>query len=351
MRIGLVSTIPKAHPVALCISSDPIYYPLNAFSKKQTSITMSSTESEVVSANHGVRAQGLPSLSLWQVLWKEVVVSADRKVRPKNKLNPKDETVVARIDPELDEIRCGDTQHDGKSVADINGVNVHLSSKFQVQFLEDNQATITIITKGDSEKMRHTDRTQRISFGWLKQQFERGLFNMINVGTDEQVADIFTKPFADKTKWRKALALINHVDCSKQPFRNDVATKDSGSHLLHKPHVHGSPAAHNIQQQTHSQHDRPSAAAANARHTLRPTHCNRILGEFSCDEDSKLGQARHASRGCHVLRVTEQHDATKCPALENSSDRSTNSATRGEVANNCSYGRRFRAQVGAAGKG
>ena len=41
------------------------YYPLNAFSKKQTSITMSSTESEVVSANHGVRAQGLPSLSLW----------------------------------------------------------------------------------------------------------------------------------------------------------------------------------------------------------------------------------------------------------------------------------------------
>ena len=61
-------------------------YPLNAFSKKQTSITMSSTESEVVSANHGVRAQGLPSLSLWQFLWEEVIVSADGKVRPKNKL-------------------------------------------------------------------------------------------------------------------------------------------------------------------------------------------------------------------------------------------------------------------------
>ena len=28
------------------------YYPLNAFSKKQTSITMSSTESEGISANH-----------------------------------------------------------------------------------------------------------------------------------------------------------------------------------------------------------------------------------------------------------------------------------------------------------
>ena len=242
-------------------------------------------------------------------------MSADRKVRPKNKLNPKDETVVARIDPELDEIRYGDTQRDGKSVADINGLNFHLSSKFQVQFLEDNQATITIITKGDSEKMQHTDRTQRISFGWLKQQFERGLFNMINVGTDEQVVDIFAKPFADKTKWQKALALINHVDCRKQPLHNDVAAKDSDSHLLHKPHVHGSPAAHNVQQQTHSQHDRPSAAAANARRTPRPTDCNRILVEFCCDEDSKLGQARHASRGCHVLRVTEQHGATKMSTI------------------------------------
>ena len=300
---------------ALYLVGPNTYYPLNAFSKKQTSLTMSSTESEVVSANHGVRAQGLPSLSLWQFLWKEVVVSADRKVRPKNKFNPHDEALVARIESELDKIRYGDTQHEGKSIADVNGLNVHLSSKFQVQFLEDNQATITIITKGDSEKMRHTDRTPRISFGWFQQQFERGLFNMINVGTDEQVADIFTKPFADKTKWHKALALINHVDCSKQTLRSNIATKDSDSHLLHKPHVHTSPAAHNIQQQTHSEHDRPPAAAANARHTPRPTDCNRILVEFCCDEDSKLGQVRHASRGCHVLRVTEQHDATKMSTI------------------------------------
>ena len=53
-------------------------------------------------------------------------MSADRKVRPKSKLNPRDETLVARIDPELDEIRYGDTQHDGKPIADINGLNVHL---------------------------------------------------------------------------------------------------------------------------------------------------------------------------------------------------------------------------------
>ena len=39
------------------------YFPINAFSKKQTAITMSSTEAEVIAANHAVRTQGLPRLS------------------------------------------------------------------------------------------------------------------------------------------------------------------------------------------------------------------------------------------------------------------------------------------------
>ena len=82
------------------------YYPLNAFSKKQTSITTSSTESEVVAANHGVRAQGMPSLSIWSFLWKQVEQGPDRKVKPYD--NPKlDQSIIARIDPEVDEIRYG----------------------------------------------------------------------------------------------------------------------------------------------------------------------------------------------------------------------------------------------------
>ena len=56
-------------------------------------------------------------------------MSADRKVRLKSKLAPKDEGLVARVDPELDEIQYGGTQHDGKSVADVNWLNVHLFGK------------------------------------------------------------------------------------------------------------------------------------------------------------------------------------------------------------------------------
>ena len=221
---------------ALLLVGPNTYYPLNAFSKKQTSITMSSTESEVVSANHGVRAQGLPSLSLWTFLWKEVTIAKDGKVQSSKPFVPKDDTIVARIDPELDDIRYGEFKPDGRSVSNINGLNVALSDKFQVQFMEDNQATITIILKGDSEKMRHTDRTQNISFGWLRQQFERGFFNMINVATLGQVADIFTKPFSEKSKWYHALYLINHIEVQKPPWLNKKG-KDSDAHIVAKPQV------------------------------------------------------------------------------------------------------------------
>ena len=44
------------------------YYPLAAFSKKQTSTALSSTEAEVVCANVALRALGLPSSALWSVL-------------------------------------------------------------------------------------------------------------------------------------------------------------------------------------------------------------------------------------------------------------------------------------------
>ena len=47
--------------------------------------------------------------------------------------------------------------------------------------------------------MHRTDRAQNIGFGWLQQQFEAGHFDMINVDTLELVADIVTKPLAEKT--------------------------------------------------------------------------------------------------------------------------------------------------------
>ena len=45
-----------------------IFFPLTAFSKKQTSTAIFSTEAEVTAANLALRAVGLPSSCLWSVI-------------------------------------------------------------------------------------------------------------------------------------------------------------------------------------------------------------------------------------------------------------------------------------------
>ena len=44
------------------------YFPINSFSNKQTVISTSSTEAEVVAANQAFRAEGLPVLALFEKL-------------------------------------------------------------------------------------------------------------------------------------------------------------------------------------------------------------------------------------------------------------------------------------------
>ena len=46
---------------------------------------------------------------------------------------------------------------------------------------------------------------------------------MINVDTKEQVADIFTKPFAENGKWFHALNLISHVEVLKPLWQKKQA--------------------------------------------------------------------------------------------------------------------------------
>ena len=74
--------------------------------------------------------------------------------------------------------------------------------------MEDNQATITILKSGNSSSMKHVNRTQNVSFNWLKQQFEREQFDLVNVGSLYQTADILTKAFTNAAKWEHALRLI-----------------------------------------------------------------------------------------------------------------------------------------------
>ena len=178
---------------AIVLVGPNTYYPLNAFSKKQTVVAISSTEAEVVAANHSMRAEGIPMLALFEQL------NLFKKLQGKSARDaakPQEDAVFTRIDPEIDDIRNGNVDT-GCSVADINSLKASFPEFYQVKFMEDNQATITVMSK-----------TQNINFKWLKQQFECKQFDLLNIGTNFQVADILTKPFTRPALWLNAIQLI-----------------------------------------------------------------------------------------------------------------------------------------------
>ena len=257
------------------------YYPINAFSKKQTVTSMSSTEAEVVAANTALRAEGIPTLALFEQL---SLIEQSKETLARCKAKPPEDDVFVRIDPEIDTIRNGNLES-GHKASDIHSLKAHFPPFSRVKVMEDNQATITILRNGHSASMRHASRTQCVSFRWLKQQFEIGQFELINVGTTFQVADILTKPFTSAPKWQHALRLIgigtslikDAVPCKARAFVNAEQLQSSASVAQNQGGI---------------------------------AHENRLLVEFCCSADSKLGQTRAASKGCNVLRITEDLDAT-----------------------------------------
>ena len=117
---------------------------MKRMSGKQTVTSMSSTEAEVVAANHGVRAERLPTLALFEqlTLFKQAPDAAARLAAM-----PKQEGIFTIIDPEIDEMRNGN----------INGMVAYFPETCRVKLMEDNQATITILSTGHSQSMRHAN--------------------------------------------------------------------------------------------------------------------------------------------------------------------------------------------------
>ena len=113
-------------------------------------ISISSTEAEVVAANHSLRAEGIPMLALFQELnlfqqgRKPAAVVGEPKTGG-------GEEYITRIDPEIDEIRNGNVDS-GIKASDINGLKASLPDFYQIKFMEDNQATITVCQSGSSDQ-------------------------------------------------------------------------------------------------------------------------------------------------------------------------------------------------------
>ena len=80
----------------------------------------------------------------------------------------------------------------------------------EVLLFEDNQATIKVILKGFSPKLRHVARHHKINLGSVYEIVEQPEVEISYVRSEHQAADIFTKELAPM-KWNNALSLFNVV--------------------------------------------------------------------------------------------------------------------------------------------
>ena len=179
----------------LCIFGSHTFVPISWMCKKQTSDSHSSTESEIISLDAGLRLDGIPALDLWDLI---VAVLHGNTYQSKQEWS----------DPctNLREVRAAPhkLQKRKKSHGIINDldnvdfISSNVNSSRQVALLyvfEDNEAVIKMITKGRSPAMRHVSRSHRVALDWL--------FDRINLDPKIQIKYIDTKnQLADTDKWK-----------------------------------------------------------------------------------------------------------------------------------------------------
>ena len=139
----------------LCIFGSHTFVPISWMCKKQTSVSHSSTESEIISLDAGLRLDGIPALDLWDLIVSvlgNTTQTAERPGRP----------VVIE----------GSQKSQGKTnvLKNIDCVPSNVQSSHQEALLyvfEDNEAVINMIIIGRSPTMRHVSRTHRVALDWL----------------------------------------------------------------------------------------------------------------------------------------------------------------------------------------
>ena len=127
--------------------------------KEQTSFSHSSTESDIISLDAGLRLDGITAIDLWDLI---VAVLGNTNQSHKERVKP----VVCRDKHHV--------RHQSRGVINVldNVALVPSNVRFSHQeallyVFEDNEAVIKMIIKGRSPTMRHVSRTHRVALDWL----------------------------------------------------------------------------------------------------------------------------------------------------------------------------------------
>ena len=183
----------------LCLFGSHTFVPISWMCKKQTAVSHSSTESEIISLDTGLRLDGLPALELW-----DLIVSVFGNVSRVSDGSGKPESDVHKHHKPHKKIDV---------MKDIDSVPSNVQSASQEALLyvfEDNEAVIKMIIKGRSPTMRHVSRTNRVALDWLFDRVNLDPKIQIKyIDTKNQLADILTKGNFTRDEWIHLLCLFN----------------------------------------------------------------------------------------------------------------------------------------------
>ena len=183
------------------------FVPVFWMCEKQSSVSHSSTESEIIFLDAGLRMDGLPALHLWDRVI-EVLRSTNNTVKPNH--NGIRET-GARPSSKAKTQNVRRRQKVGQlSDVDFVPTDTHFSQgESQLYIFEDNEAVIKTIIKGRRPLLRHMSRTHRVALDWLFDRISSEPKIQIKyVDTENQLADILTERSLSRHEWDHLLRLF-----------------------------------------------------------------------------------------------------------------------------------------------
>ena len=192
----------------LCILGSHTFVPISWMCKKQTSVSHSSREAEIISLDAGFRMDGIPALTLWDLVIQVFHSVSNRTDGPKREPQGKPSAVVK---PNMhNPIPIKHINVIPTNIDHIPSSTTHPGSSAMLYVFEDNEAVSKMIIKGRSRTMRHVSRTHRVVLD--------GLFDRINldpkiqiryIDTKHQLADMLTKGNFTRDEWNNLLHLFN----------------------------------------------------------------------------------------------------------------------------------------------
>ena len=139
----------------MCIVGSHTFVPISWMCEKQTSVSHSLIESEIISLDAGLRVDGIPALDVWDLIVSVLANTIQTHARPgRPVVSDKNQRSQGMVNV-LNNIDCVPS-------------NVQSSHQEALLYVfEDNEAVIKMIIKGRSPTMRHVSRTHRVALDWL----------------------------------------------------------------------------------------------------------------------------------------------------------------------------------------